>query len=133
MNTRFLAAFGMAALLGAAGAAAATPQTITVTMNAENNSGESGTATLTELTNGVKVTLALTHAPSTAQPTHIHAGTCTKLNPAPELPLTSTINGKSTTMLTGKKLSDFSGGKFSINVHKSTNDLKTYVSCGTIK
>lgn len=124
----------LAAVLATAGLAyAAAPQTLTVQMQALNNSGETGTATLTQLDNGVKVEVAIKGAPSTAQPTHIHPGTCAKLNPAPEAPLSPLENGKSVTVLSGKKLSDFTGGKFSINVHKSSNDLATYVSCGLIK
>lgn len=123
----------VAAFASVAAAPAATPSTVTVTMNAENNSGENGTATLTQLDSGVKIEVSLKNAPATAQPTHIHPGTCSKLNPAPEYPLTSTTAGKSVTVLNGKKLSDLTGGKFSINVHKSADDLKTYVSCGNIK
>lgn len=124
----------LAALAATAGISyAAAPHTVTVRMKVENHSGESGTATLTQLTNGVKVEVSITGAPKTAQPTHIHAGTCTKLNPSPEDPLSPLENGKSVTVLSGKKLSDFTGGKYSINVHKSANDLATYVSCGLIK
>ncbi|HLI94612.1 MAG TPA: hypothetical protein VKT72_00840 [Candidatus Baltobacteraceae bacterium] len=112
---------------------AAAPQTITVAMKAENNSGENGTARLTQTSKGVKVEVMIKGAPAASQPTHIHPGTCTKLNPAPEAPLSPLENGKSVTVLSGKKLSDFTGGKFSINVHKSSDDLKTYVSCGLIK
>lgn len=123
-----------AALLATSAVSYAAPSTtITVAMHALNNSGENGTATLTQLPNGVKVEVNVKGAPASAQPTHIHSGTCTKLNPAPEAPLSSLDNGKSVTVLSGKKLSDFAGGKYSINVHKSSNDLKTYVSCGVIK
>jgi Cu/Zn superoxide dismutase len=124
----------LAAVVATAGLSyAAAPQTITVQMKALNHSGETGTATLTQEAKGVKVTVDIKGAPAASQPTHIHPGTCTKLNPAPEAPLSPLDNGKSVTMLSGKKLSDFTGGKFSINVHKSSNDLKTYVSCGEIK
>ncbi|HKU68883.1 MAG TPA: hypothetical protein VJP85_14005 [Candidatus Baltobacteraceae bacterium] len=124
----------MAALLATSAVSyAAAPQTITVQMSALSKSGETGTATLTQLSNGVKVEVSIKGAPAAAQPTHIHPGTCTKLNPAPEAPLSPLVNGKSVTVLSGKKLGDFTGGRYSINVHKSTNDLATYVSCGSIK
>lgn len=112
---------------------AAGPATLTIHMKAENHSGESGTATLTQLANGVKVDVSIKGAPSGDQPTHIHPGTCTHLNPAPEAPLSPLSNGHSVTVLAGKKIADFTRGQFSINVHKSANDLKTYVSCGRIK
>lgn len=121
-----------AAFISAGIAQAAAPQTVTVKMSALNHSGETGSATLTQVGNGVKVDVTIKGAPATDQPTHIHPGTCAKLNPAPEAPLTPLSNGHSVTVLSGKKLSDFTGGKFSINVHKSSNDLKTYVSCGVI-
>ena len=122
-----------AALAMPALAFAAPPTTITVPMKALNHSGETGTATLTQLPGGVRITVNVKNAPAAAQPTHIYPGTYTKLNPAPEFPLRARDHGKSVTMLSGKKLSDLSGGKYSINVHKSSNDLKTYVSCGEIK
>jgi Cu/Zn superoxide dismutase len=122
----------LAAALVTASVAQAAPQSVTVKMNALNKSGESGTATLTQVGNGVKVDITITGAPATDQPTHIHPGSCAKLNPAPEAPLTPLSNGHSVTVLSGKKLSQFTGGKFAINIHKSSNDLKTYVSCGVI-
>lgn len=121
-----------AALLCAGIAQASAPQTVTVKMNALNKSGETGSATLTQVAKGLRVEVTIKGAPAADQPTHIHPGTCTKLNPAPEAPLSPLVNGKSVTVLSGKKLSDFTGGKFAINVHKNANDLKTYVSCGLI-
>ena len=128
----------LAVALTSAIASAAAPskdvlKPVTVTMKAENKSGENGTATLTQSGPNVVVVVSLTGAPAAAQPTHIHPGTCTKLNPAPEYPLTSITDGKSTTTLKNMKLSSLMGGKFSVNVHKSTDDLATYVSCGEIK
>jgi Cu/Zn superoxide dismutase len=123
----------LAALVATSAVSYASPQTITVPMIAENKSGETGTATLTQTAKGVHVVVDVKNAPSTSQPTHIHPGTCAKLNPAPEYPLTSLTDGKSVTDLPGKKLADLTGGKFSINVHKSADDLKDYVSCGLIK
>lgn len=132
MFKRIASAFIVCSLLTAA-AAYAKPQTVTVKMRAENKSGESGTAQLMQLPNGVQVKISLSGAPSEAQPAHIHAGTCQKLNPAPAQALTSVTGGTSTTFLKGAKLSEWTGGKYAINVHKSTSDLKTYVSCGAIK
>ncbi|HEV3153907.1 MAG TPA: hypothetical protein VGZ02_08900 [Candidatus Baltobacteraceae bacterium] len=127
-----LGALVISSLLGSA-AIAASPASVTVKMHAQNGSGENGTATLTQLPAGVKVVVDLTGAPATDQPTHIHPGTCAKLNPKPEYPLSPSVNGKSTTVLKGMKLSSLLGGMYSVNVHKSSDDLKTYVSCGVIK
>jgi hypothetical protein len=130
--TAFVLAF--AGLASAATAPTCKPgKTVTVKMNAQNGSGETGTATLTQEATGVRVVVALTGAPSgVAQPTHIHMGTCAKLDPKPAYPLTSTLDGKSTTLVKGLKLSALLAGHYAVNVHKSGSDLKTYVSCGDI-
>ena len=123
----------LAFAIGVGAASAAAPKTLTVPMKAEHGSGENGTATLTQTAKGVTIVVDIKGAPAGAQPTHIHPGTCTKLNPAPEYPLSSIVKGKSTTTLSGVSLGSLMGGKFSINVHKSANDLADYVSCGEIK
>lgn len=112
---------------------AAQPVTITVPMKALNSSGESGVATLTQEAGGVKVTISLKNAPSSDQPTHIHIGTCDNIKKSPEYALVNTTNGQSTTVVSGVTLGDLLKGHYAINVHKSSDDLGTYVSCGDIK
>jgi hypothetical protein len=112
-------------------AVTAATNTLTVTMNAQNNSGETGTATLTDVTGGVQVVLAIKGAPSTAQPAHIHTGTCADLKGVVH-PLTSVTNGSSTTVVKGVTIADLLKSPMAINVHKSAADLATYVSCGNI-
>ncbi|MBV8244865.1 MAG: hypothetical protein JOZ38_02995 [Candidatus Eremiobacteraeota bacterium] len=110
------------------------PKSLTVAMAAQNGSKQDGTATLTQDGSDVKIVVALKNEPASAsEPTHIHAGTCSKLNPAPEKPLSSTESGSTTSVLKDTQLASLTGGKYSINVHKSASDLATYVSCGTIK
>jgi len=113
-------------------ATAATPVAITIPLAALNHSGETGTATLTQVAGGVKVVVALKHAPAGAQPTHIHIGTCGNINKAPEYPLVNTVNGAGTSTVAGVTLKQLLAGKYAINVHKSTMDLATYVACGNI-
>ena len=132
MLHKITAAF-LGSVLLSAGTAYASPKTMTVTMRAENKSGESGSAQLMQLPNGVQVKITLTGAPKTAQPAHIHEGSCQKLNPAPKIMLKSVVNGKSTTFVKGAKLSDWTSAAYAINVHKSTDALQIYVSCGAIK
>jgi Cu/Zn superoxide dismutase len=106
---------------------------VKVTMNAQHNSKESGTATLTQKGKDVVVTISLSNAKGT-QPAHIHPGTCAKLNPSPKYMLSNVVNGKSTTTVKNLDLDElWEHGPFAVNVHKSTKDLKTYVSCGDIK
>ena len=128
-----LALFAAAAMSSVAIAAGDAPASVTVTMAPQNNSNESGTATLTQVGKDVQVVVDLTNAPAEAQPAHIHPGTCAKLAPAPKYPLSNVVNGKSTTTLKNVTLTELTSGQFAVNVHKSANDLATYVSCGDIK
>lgn len=125
-----------AVLLAGTAAMAATPKSnsITIPMHAENKSAENGTATLTNTAKGVQIAISLKNAPAKFdQPTHIHAGTCDKLNPAPEFPLSPTHDGKSVSVYPNATIAQLIAKHVSINVHKSTSDLATYVSCGEIK
>lgn len=104
-----------------------------VTISAVGTSGQSGSATLVQKGNDVLVTVTMSGIPAgVSEPTHIHAGTCGKLNPVPKYPLKSSTNGTTSTTLANLKLSSLLGGKYAINVHNSTN-LKIYVACGDIK
>jgi hypothetical protein len=107
---------------------------VTVQINSQNQSGESGTATLTQQSDGLHVVIALANTPDgVAQPAHIHKGTCDVLNKAPQWPLKPVVDGKSETVLPDVTLADVTGGKYAINVHKSADDLPAYVACGDIK
>ena len=123
---------GMSAAVLADDAMMSSAKSVTVTMHQQNSSGEKGTARLTQDGDDVVVKIDLTGAPNSAQPAHIHPGSCAKLDPAPKYPLTNVVDGKSSSRLKGMKLSALETGDFAINVHKSTSDLKTYVSCGDI-
>jgi hypothetical protein len=131
---RFLASATAAAMLLAPGCAAlAQGSPVTVKLSQQNKSGESGTATITPQGNKTQVVLQLSGAPAgTAQPAHIHAGSCSKLDPKPKIPLQNVTDGKSTTML-DMPMEQVVGSGGAINVHKSAEDLKTYVACGDLK
>ena len=105
---------------------------ITIQLNEQNNSSESGTATLTEENGKVKVTLNIANTPNgVSQPAHIHVGSCP--NPGDvKYPLTSVVNGVSETTL-GVSLAELRALQpIAINVHKSAPEIKTYVSCGNL-
>lgn len=105
---------------------------VTVELSEQNDSGESGTARLTEVDGKVYVTLSLTGAPADVmQPAHIHVGACPDVG-AVKYPLTSPVNGASETVLdvTLDQLS--SELPLGINVHKSDTEAKVYVSCGDL-
>lgn len=130
-----VSSFALAAVLTSGGIAFAqspAPKAAPVTLHAQNSSGESGSATLTQSGSDVVVSVHITGSGSTAQPIHIHEGTCAKLNPKPAYPLTTVQDGASTTTLKNMTVSQLETGAYAINVHKSTSDPGTYVACGDI-
>jgi hypothetical protein len=121
------------ALFAFSGVALAQGDTVTVTMNAQNNSGQTGAAAIVDAGNGqVAVAINVTAgATGVGQPAHIHKGTCANLDPKPLYPLTDVMNGTSETIV-NVSLADLSAGQYAINVHKSGTEASTYVSCGDI-
>jgi Cu/Zn superoxide dismutase len=119
------------ALNGGYAAPAGSISTLTIKLTAQNGSGENGTATLTQANGAVKVVIAIPKGPAGPQPAHIHDGTCAGLKGV-VYPLTSVAKGASTTTVKGITIAQLLAGKYAINVHKSTSDIGTYVSCGAI-
>ncbi len=121
-----------AALVIATVSTAPAADTMTVKLEPQSSSGESGTATLTPMGKETKVVLQVTGAPSGAkQPVHIHKGTCDKLDPKPTFPLSPVVDGKSETTVKAS-MDELMKGHYAINGHKSAQDVKTYVFCGNI-
>jgi Cu/Zn superoxide dismutase len=111
-------------------AAAASP--ITIQIVTQNNSGQAGTATLTDNGNGTTtVVVDTTGATAPAQPIHIHEGTCANLTPQVKYALTTTSNGKSESTV-NVALSDLLATPHAINIHKSPQEAAVYVACGEI-
>ena len=106
---------------------------ITVAVGEENKSGESGTAVLVEEDGKTKVTVNLTGSPSgVPQPAHIHSGAC----PTPgaiAYPLTDVVDGVSETVLDVDLATLKAGLPLALNVHKSNEEIKTYVACGDLE
>lgn len=132
---KLLAALTVMGLLMAPGAANADDHLmdpVTVTLAEQNDSGVSGTATLTETATGVDVMLDLDGTPADGvHPAHIHTGACPDPGGVAEA-LTSVEDGTSSTSIAGAKLSDFTDGDHAINVHLSADEMATYVACGDI-
>jgi len=134
----FVAAFALAATAPAladmsSGTMMKMPGQVTIPIMAENGSGETGKALLKQSGKTLTVTITLKGAPATAQPAHIHKGTCATLDPKPAFPLTNVVNGTSVTKLTTVSLTTLLHGQFAVNVHKSPDDIATYVACGDVK
>jgi hypothetical protein len=117
------------------GSARADDMTVTIMLGEQNASGETGTATLTDMHNGTtKVVLKLSGgnaATTVSQPAHIHPGTCATLDPKPIYPLTNVVSGASETTVQ-VSVDDLLKGTYAINVHKSGPEASVYVSCGNI-
>ena len=112
----------------------AAAKSVSVRMGAQNKSGESGTARLTaEGADKTRIVISLKGAPKgTPQPAHVHEGSCAKLDPKPKQGLENVVDGKSSTVVP-MSLETLTAGNLAINVHNSTDDIKTYVSCGDIR
>ena len=105
---------------------------LTVKLYPQNKSGETATAVLTQMGDDIKVVVTTKGGPDLPQPIHIHEGTCAKLNPKPEYPLTTVQDGTSPTTLKGLSLASLENGDAAINIHHSTSDVPTYFACGDI-
>jgi hypothetical protein len=124
-----LALLGILAVGGAGVVYAAEP--ITVQLGPQNNSGESGTAVLTDAGAKTKVVVVIKGAPAgVGQPLHVHKGTCAQLDPKPAYGLTTLTGGKSETTI-DVPIGDLRKG-YAINGHKSAQEASTYVFCGNI-
>lgn len=100
-------------------------------LNAQNGSGQHGTVALKPRGSKTVVEIHLLGAPSSAEPAHIHSGSCSKLNPVPKYPLTPVVDGISETTVS-QPISVLTAGGLAVNVHKSAADLKDYVACGNL-
>ncbi len=106
---------------------------MTINMGAQNGSKQDGQAFLNDTPAGLKVKVQLKNEPASAsEPSHIHQGTCAKLNPAPWKPLSNVVGGVSTTTIPGVTIADLKKAHYAINVHESAANLKHYVSCGNL-
>jgi len=120
-------ASGLPALAGTAAA-----NSMLVKLSADNNSGETGTAVLTEVNGKTTVLITIVGEPAGAsQPAHIHDGQCGPTLGKVVHPLTDVVNGVSTTTV-NVTMAQLKGGKFGINGHKSSAEIGTYTFCGNL-
>ena len=111
------------------------PRSITIPLEEQNNSGQSGSATLTNIRGRTDVVVNVTpSAQSTGsdpQPIHIHFGRCGVDLGGVDYGLTSVVNGQSATLVKAG-LAMLMDGDHAINVHKSGAEAGIYTSCGNI-
>lgn len=111
------------------------PKTITVDLAEENESGQSGTATLTPNADGTfDVAIEVSQRGDAPQPAHIHEGTCPDVGDV-AAPLNDVVGGASATENVALSLEDLlrtDSPGYAINVHKSAAESDVYVACGDI-
>lgn len=132
--------------------AACGPAQLTVVMNAQNNSGQSGTATLTDLGGRTRVVVVIHKSGfDENQPIHLHTGRCGEIGPRADLKnmtlglgdlrpadpksmpgVPATDGGFAATSADVEmSFKDLTTGDWVINVHDAL-DFSLYVSCGNI-
>jgi hypothetical protein len=128
LSSGFVLSAAMAPIVGAQ----AQGQPLTLNLTAQNNSGISGMATLTDLGGGrTRVEIRVNNAGPGPQPAHIHPGSCAQLDPTPLFALTSVSNGTSTTEVnTG--LQQLTSSPTAVHLHKSQDELTVYVACADV-
>lgn len=107
----------------------AAPQGYTLQLQTLNDSGVTGTATLTDLGDGTtRVVVDVDPAGHLAMPAHIHPGTCQELVPQPLYPLEVVESGHSETVVPAS-LQELLAGDQALNLHASADDMRTYTAC----
>ena len=133
-SSRFLLATALIATVAlVAGGCQSAPRPSTVIQLAmQNDSGVTGTLTLTDLGDGrSRVVVAVEPGGNPDMPAHIHPGTCDAMIPQPLHPLTNVVNGASTTIVPAT-LEELTGGGLAMNLHRSNEDLRTSTACAEL-
>ena len=116
------------AMLGVASAASP----ITITLDAQNSSGISGSAVLTPMGNQTQIVVTVTGEPAAgSEPMHVHTGQCGATLGGVKYPLKNVEGGTSTTTIAAS-LDSLQTGDFAINAHESAANIKNYIACGNI-
>jgi hypothetical protein len=128
--TRSLIVLGLTLALPACGASQAASRT--VDLETLNDSGVTGSATLTDLGNGTtRVEVDVDPAGHPDMPAHIHPGTCTDLVPQYTYGLEDVIDGQSETIVEAS-LDELFAGDLALNIHNSSQDFATYTACADL-
>ena len=104
---------------------------IIVPLYALNDSGQSGVAILLDKGDTTEVVVDISPgAANVPQPIHIHAGSCDTLGDV-AFALSNVVNGRSVTNVEAS-LAEITTGGFTINGHKSGDEIGIYVTCGDV-
>ena len=129
----FRMSFVASLVLLAALACGSDPAEITVQLVEFEDSGQSGTATLTPMKAQTEIVLEIEPGPAEddPQPVHVHFGNCGINLGEVRAPLNDLVAGKSTTVV-DVDLSTLTDGSHNINLHKSYPEIRIYTACGEI-
>jgi len=105
---------------------------VTVNLEEQNNSSESGTAVLKEENGKTTVTVTTTgFTEDVSQPAHIHLGACPKVGEV-KYPLSNVLNGSSVTTLNATMAEIKGNLPLAVNIHKSEAQVSVYTACGDL-
>jgi plastocyanin len=105
--------------------------TITVALEEDNDSGQSGVALLTPRNGNTEVWLTLSEGTLASAAVHIHSGQCGETLGDVAHPMNDFSEGTSATLLEGVSLTSLLTGEFAINSHNA-DDASVYTACGNI-
>lgn len=127
-----LVATALVAITLVAGCQAAPRASIVVNLSTLNDSGVTGTVTLTDLGDGsTLVDIEVDPGDNPNMPAHIHPGSCEALVPQPIHPLENVVAGVSKTTVHAT-LTELTDGFLAVNIHHSNDDLQTYTACADL-
>jgi hypothetical protein len=133
LRTALVLVFAAALILAGCGGDDEFGGTLGMPLVAQNDSGQDGEATLSEVdSETTRVVLEVENPSVEPQPAHIHRGSCENLDPQPAYGLENVVDGKSTTEV-NVAIEDLVDKGFAINVHKSADEAQVYVACGDIE
>lgn len=116
----------------AAPAAQPNGDTLTIELAEENDSGQTGTATLTAVgPNETEVVVDVTNPPAESQPVHIHEGSCDDIDPQPLHGLPNLMDGHTESTVPAS-LDELTAGGLALNAHRSDEQIDLYVACGNL-
>lgn len=131
MKRLWLSLIAASLLTIAAFAPAAAQDEVEIDLEELEDSGVSGTATLSADNGSTMVMLDLSGTPEDGDhPAHIHDGTCEDLGDV-AYPLENVVEGTSESSV-DVALEDILAGEYAINVHLSEDEIDTYVACGDV-
>lgn len=94
-----------------------------------NDSGVTGTVTLTGLgSDRTRVEIDVEPAGNPSMPAHIHPGTCDELVPQPKYALENVLDGTSVTEV-AVPADELLADRVALNIHRSNAELDVYTAC----